>query len=297
MDDALRVDDDLDGVVVDIVQPVCLDDLQPLVGERRRVDRDLGAHRPGRVTQGLRRRHGLELGRRRVEERAAGRGQDQRGDPGHGLPDERLPDGRMLRVDRAQPGQRARVRVTGTRDRDALGQRPRQRHHQMTAGDQGLLVGRGDDLAGAQGGEHRPEAHDAARSDDHEVDVVPRGELDEGVRSADPFRAGRQVQAGHVIGVGEGDRGRPQAVRLLCEERGVGAGGEGDDPERIRERGQDVDRLASDRAGRADEGDPLRRALPSPARISGGRRRHTASGPAPRTRMSRPGRGSHHDRG
>ena len=53
VDDALRVDDDLDGVVVDIVQPVRLDDLQALVGEGRRVDRDLGAHRPGRVAQGL----------------------------------------------------------------------------------------------------------------------------------------------------------------------------------------------------------------------------------------------------
>ena len=55
VDDALRVDDDLDRVVVDIVQPVRLDDLQALVGERRRVDRDLGAHRPGRVAQRLRR--------------------------------------------------------------------------------------------------------------------------------------------------------------------------------------------------------------------------------------------------
>ena len=36
VDDALRVDDHLDRVVVDIVQPVGLDDLQALVGERRR---------------------------------------------------------------------------------------------------------------------------------------------------------------------------------------------------------------------------------------------------------------------
>ena len=56
VDDALRVDDDLDGVVADIVQPVRLDDLQALVREGRRVDGDLGAHRPGRVAQGLRRR-------------------------------------------------------------------------------------------------------------------------------------------------------------------------------------------------------------------------------------------------
>ena len=43
------------GVVADIVQPVRLDHLQALVGERRGIDRDLGAHRPGRVAEGLRR--------------------------------------------------------------------------------------------------------------------------------------------------------------------------------------------------------------------------------------------------
>ena len=53
VDDALRVDHHLDRVVVDIVQPVRLDDLQALVGERRRVDGDLGAHRPGRVAERL----------------------------------------------------------------------------------------------------------------------------------------------------------------------------------------------------------------------------------------------------
>ena len=37
-----------------IVQPVRLDDLQALVHERRRVDGDLGAHRPGRVRQRVR---------------------------------------------------------------------------------------------------------------------------------------------------------------------------------------------------------------------------------------------------
>ena len=44
VDDALRMDDDLDRVVLDIVQPVCLDDLQALVRERRGVDGDLRAH-------------------------------------------------------------------------------------------------------------------------------------------------------------------------------------------------------------------------------------------------------------
>ena len=45
VDDALGMDDHVDRVVLDIVQPVCLDDLQALVGEGGRIDRDLGAHR------------------------------------------------------------------------------------------------------------------------------------------------------------------------------------------------------------------------------------------------------------
>ena len=112
VDDALRVDDDLDRVVADIVQPVCLDDLQALVGERRRVDRDLGAHRPGRVAEGLRRGR-----RRRARPAVASRNgppeavRIERGDAGHRLADEALPDRRVLGVDRPEPGERAGERV------------------------------------------------------------------------------------------------------------------------------------------------------------------------------------------
>ena len=77
VDDALRVDHHLDRVVGDIVEPVRLDHLQALVRERRRVDRDLRAHPPGRVAEGLLRRDRRRDPRGVVEERAAGRGQDQ----------------------------------------------------------------------------------------------------------------------------------------------------------------------------------------------------------------------------
>ena len=54
--------------------------------------------------------------------------------------------------------------------------------------------------------------------DDHEVDVVARGERLERVRATDAFRAGRQVQAGERRLVAEGDgRGRSRAG-LLGEE-------------------------------------------------------------------------------
>ena len=101
VDDALRVDDHLDRVVVDIVQPVRLDDLQALVGEGRRIDGDLGAHRPGRVLEGLLGCDGGHLVGGCVKERAAGRREHERRDARHGFADEALPDGRVLRIDRA----------------------------------------------------------------------------------------------------------------------------------------------------------------------------------------------------
>src|SRR5512138_2218181 len=47
MDDALWMHDDLDRIVWQAKQKVCLDDFERLVGECRTVDRDLATHRPG----------------------------------------------------------------------------------------------------------------------------------------------------------------------------------------------------------------------------------------------------------
>ena len=116
VDDALRVDDHLDRVVADIVQPVRLDDLQALVGERRRVDRDLGAHRPGRVAERLLRGdRGERLGRPRRGTARPTRSGSSASTPAIALADEALPDRRVLRVDRPEPGERAGQRVARAR--------------------------------------------------------------------------------------------------------------------------------------------------------------------------------------
>ena len=97
------------------------------------------------------------------------------------LADEALPDRRMLRVDRAQPAERAGEGV-GRARRATLGRaRPGERHHEVPAGDEGLLVGGGDDLAGLERREHRPQADDAARADDDHVHVVARRQLEQRV--------------------------------------------------------------------------------------------------------------------
>ena len=128
----------------------------------------------------------------------------------------------------------------------------------MATGDERLLVGRRDDLAGPQRGQDRPKADDATRPDHDEVDVVAGGQPFERVRPADAFRAGRQVQPGERRAVTQRDRGRTEARGLLGEEAGVRAGRERDDPEGLRMRVEDLDRLAADRAGRAEERDAAR---------------------------------------
>jgi hypothetical protein len=175
----------------------------------------------------------------------------------------------MLGVDRPEPGQRAGERIAGPAGGDLRREAARLRHHQVPASDQGLLVGRGDDLAGTERGEDGSQAYDAAGGDDHEVHVVAGRELDHGVLAGGPFRAGRQVlQPCERLGVGQRDDDRAELTGLLGECGRVVAGREGHDPEGIGVGGQDLDGLRADRTGGAQQRDaaPLRR----------GGRRHTA---------------------
>ncbi len=66
MDDALRMDHDLDRSRADAEQPVRLDHLEPLVHHRRRVDGDLAAHHPVRVRARFVRRDLREIRQRRA---------------------------------------------------------------------------------------------------------------------------------------------------------------------------------------------------------------------------------------
>ena len=252
--------------------------------------------RPGRVPEGLLRGDRRQRLRARIEERSAGCGEDQRGHVLHRFADEALPDRRVLGIDRPEPGERARERVQRRHRGDGRRVRPRQRHHQVAAGDQGLLVGGRDDLAGAQRGKDRPQADDATRPDDHEVHVVADRERLEGVRAADALGAGREVHRGQARRIGQADGPRTQAGHLLGERRGIRPGGQRDDLEGLGVRGEDVDRLAPDRAGRAEQRDPATRGRVA-VEVRRGRRRHTGSRPAPRTGTNRRGRASRHGPG
>ena len=73
MDNALRMHDYVDFVRLHLKQVHCLNDLQALVHQRRRVYRDFAAHAPGRVSERFFRSYVPEAFKRPAAERPAGR--------------------------------------------------------------------------------------------------------------------------------------------------------------------------------------------------------------------------------
>ena len=126
------------------------------------------------------------------------------------------------RSGRSQPSALASGIAGIRRGRARGGQGSRARHHEVAAGDERLLVGRRDDLAGLERGEDRPQADDATGPDDDHVDVVAGRELDERVRSLRPrlVPAAREV----LVASAPGPSGSPRATaagrnRRACSAR------------------------------------------------------------------------------
>ena len=147
MDDRLRVHDHVDLLGREIEQPAGFDDLERLVHHRGRIDRDLRAHAPIRMAQGLFDRDAGQLLGRVAEKGSAAGGQH---DPPHLLAAarlQRLKDGAVLAIDRKD-------RCPG------LG---RQAHDQRPGHDERFFVRQRDRLAGLDG---RPGAAQAGAADD-----------------------------------------------------------------------------------------------------------------------------------
>jgi hypothetical protein len=96
------VDDDLEPLVREPEQEVCLDQLQPFVRERGGVDGDLRAHAPRGMRQRVGAGHVRELLPRSASERPAGRREHDRVDLLQVARFETLEDGGVLAVDREQ---------------------------------------------------------------------------------------------------------------------------------------------------------------------------------------------------
>ena len=160
----------------------------------------------------------------------------------------------MLGIDRPQPAERRRERIPHVGYGALGGPALRDRHHEMAARDKRLLVCRGHDLPGLEGGDDGPEADDTAGANDHDIDVVAGREGDE--RRLSELEGGTrgEFRRERPVRFREDDGRRPQPPGLLGEERAVATGGERHDAERGITR-KHVNGLPADRAGRAEQSD------------------------------------------
>ena len=218
VDDRGRVDHDLDPVVREAEEEVRLDQLEPLVGERRRVDRDLRAHAPRRMGQRVLDRDLLEVVPAAAAERPARGGQHERVDRARRAALESLEERGVLGVDGQQ---------------QASSPLPR-RERELAGCDEALLVRERERDAALERPERRA---DAGKADDRVQDDVRLGGFEQRGDVATALRVLDAVLARQLRQVG----------RAGCEgtelELGVPL--------------NDLDRLPADRAGGAEQRYPL----------------------------------------
>ncbi len=169
----LRMDDDVDVVIGHSEEQMRLNQLEALVHQGCRVDRDERPHVPGGVRQRLLRAHLAQLGAGAAPKRPAAGGEDELANLRGPAAAQALGQRRMLGVHRNEPGRIAVQRVKDER----------------TTGDQRLLVGKCHRATGPQRGQRGCEAH--RTGDAVEDDIArPRGDLRSPVRSGQDLRDG-----------------------------------------------------------------------------------------------------------
>ena len=183
-----------------------------------------------------------QVGRRAAAERPARGGQREPVDGARPLAGDQLVQRGVLGVDRDQ------LRARGLR----------QRHHQLAAHDERLLVGQRDVDPLGERDDRRTEA---GRPDDrveHEVGAALGDEPHQALGPGQHLAAGPGLR-GARGGVGVAERDPPDAVRAgLRHERLVRAlGRQPDELERLRRACDDVERLRADRARGAEDQEPL----------------------------------------
>jgi hypothetical protein len=163
--DGLRMDEHLELVGREPEQVMRLDEFEALVHEGRRIDVDLGAHRPGRVAGGLDRRGARDALPRPSPKRSAGRRDGRRGDILDRTGRERLRERVVLRIHRLDRHSKA-ARVG---------------HEEDPGADERLLVRERNALPRLQGRVRRAQAGRAADRRDNDVGIT-LGRIEDGSR-------------------------------------------------------------------------------------------------------------------
>ena len=230
--DALAVDNDLDVLGWQVVQPHRLDEFKALVHHGRGVDGDFRAHRPVRVRKRLFARHAAHFLELFPEERAARRGEQD------------FRDGvAVRRLHALENG-----RVLGVHRQDAHAFFPRRLHDDAARADERFLVRKGDVLSRVNGRERRQQADHAHNGGHNDVSAACRGALDEAVHAGQhPDARVRELcfQGFRRVFVERAYHFRMQGTRLLLKQVYAPVGRQSDNLGV--DRRQNIDRLRADR--------------------------------------------------
>ena len=250
MDDALRVDHDGHLRRGQIEQPTRFDDFQPLVHQRGRVDRDLVAHLPGRMLQGVADADAAEVFGRAIQKRPTRRGQDDPLDVFAPVAVQGLEHGVVFAIDRQEPDPAA----------------SRLARHEFARHDQRFLVGERHVLAGTDRGQRRGQAQGADQRGHDQVGFRVCRDLVQAVRAPQNGAVVIRyyaVQRRHVVFPRHGNEAGPERADLLTQSGQVLARGQRGDLKSVGEPGGDVERRDADRTCRAENGEPFHVRRPS----------------------------------
>ena len=251
MNDTLRMDHDGHLLRRQVEQPARFDDLQPLVHQRGRVDRDLVAHLPRRMLQGIGDPDTGEVVGRPVQKRPARRGQDDPLDVCAPVTVQGLEHRVVFAIDRQKP-------------HSAAGSLAR---HQFARHDQRFLVGERHILARANRGQRRGQAQRPDQCRHDQVRGCVRRDVLQTLRT--PYDGTAVIrdcaaQCRDVVFPCHGNETGPERADLLAEARQVLPRGQRGHLEPVGEPRDDVERRDADRTRRAENGEPFHVCRPSP---------------------------------
>src|SRR5699024_2741248 len=251
--DRLGVHDHVDAVEGYVEEQVGLDDLQPLVDQRRGVDRDDRPHAPRRVLEGLGRGHVDEFGPGTSPEGPAAGGDDQAAYLVPVRADKSLRGPALLPLRAREALSDGEVFGVDGDDLPGCGQIT----HQGTTDDQGFLVGKGQATSGTQRGQRGFQAQRTGDAVEHHV-TFRAGELGHTLGTGQHLGRGAVLTEGTArfpcfSGVGDGNLFHAEFGRLFGEQVDLTAArGQPRDPKTPRVALHDVEGLSTDGAGRPE---------------------------------------------